>query len=61
MLPVIGAGNSLLTDLYVLVRVDDLLSSDFGSRTYIAPWNLRDNVLKIKANRWKVAPTGTVD
>ena len=45
------------TDLYVVLRVYNLLSSQIRVRAYINPWHLRDDVLEFVADPWKVVPT----
>ena len=44
-------------DLYVILRVYNLLSGDTRMRAYINPWHPKDNVLQFVADPWKVMPT----
>lgn len=44
-------------DLYVILRVYNLLSNQMPPKAYINPWHLRDDVLEFVADPWKVVPT----
>lgn len=43
-------------NLYVIVRVYNLLSSNIGVEVYVNPWYLKDKELEFVADPWKVIP-----
>ncbi|KAK5457302.1 hypothetical protein LTS15_005083 [Exophiala xenobiotica] len=44
------------TDLFVIMRVFNLFSSNIGLQVYINPWHLKDVALDFVADPWKVVP-----
>jgi hypothetical protein len=48
-------------ELYVVLRVYNLLSKQIGVRAYVNPWHLKDGVLEFVADPWKVAPRADED
>lgn len=43
-------------DLFVILRVYNLLSGQIRVKAYINPWHLRSSVLKFVASSWTVTP-----
>ncbi|KAK5286430.1 hypothetical protein LTR43_010495 [Exophiala xenobiotica] len=44
------------TDIFVIMRVFNLFSSNIGLQVYINPWHLKDVALDFVADPWKVVP-----
>jgi hypothetical protein len=48
------------TQIYLIMRVFNLISSDIGMRVYVDPWRFRDTSLNFEAQTWTVTPTTKV-
>lgn len=45
------------TQIYLIIRVFNLISSDIGMRVYVDPWRFRGTSLNFEAQTWTVTPT----
>ena len=48
------------TQIYLIIRVFNLTSSDINMRVYVDPWRLQSTLLKFEAQTWTVMPTTNV-
>ena len=48
------------TQIYLIVRVSNLISSEINMRVYVDPWRFRGTLLKFEAQTWTVMPTTNI-
>ena len=48
------------TQIYLIIRVFNLISSDIGMRVYVDPWRFQGTLLNFEAQAWTVMPTSNV-
>ena len=48
------------TQIYLIMRVFNLISPDIGMRVYVDPWRFRGTLLDFEAQAWTVTATTNV-
>ena len=48
------------TQIYLIIRVFNLISSDIDMRVYVDPWRFRGTLLNFEAQTWTVMLTTNV-
>ena len=48
------------TQIYLIIRVFNLISPDISMRVYVDPWRFRGTLLNFEAQTWTVMPTTNV-